>query len=170
MKLGRTWFSLLLFYKAIHGEEIQNEWVDMSERNSGYMWQFPEQDSVSTSPYSWSLWPQTMLLYKIHSEGNSVWAQTQTSLQEQTGPAGGAQLTASTTLLQMAGADRQTRELYFLKLLFLPSHLLTDTTMQSDSGDLLCILFVIVVVELSHVLPMHLLYHFSHITRLFLFR
>jgi hypothetical protein len=60
-------------------------------------------------------------------------------------------------------------ELHFLKLLFLPSHILTDTTMHSDSGDLLCILFAIMVFELSHVLPMHLLYHFSHITRLFLF-
>jgi hypothetical protein len=68
-----------------------------------------------------------------------------------------------------AGADRQTSELYFLKLFFLPSHLLTDTTMHSYSGDLPCILFVIVVFELSHVLLMHLLYHFSHITRIFLF-
>jgi hypothetical protein len=47
-----------------------------------------------------------ILLCKIHSEGNSVWVQTQTSLQEQTWPPGGAQLTASTSSVPMAGADR----------------------------------------------------------------
>jgi hypothetical protein len=58
MKLGWTGFSLLLFYKMIYREqEILNVWVDMSERNSGYMWQFPDHDSlclqVSGVRFSW---------------------------------------------------------------------------------------------------------------------
>jgi hypothetical protein len=95
-------------------------------------------------PWSWALWPQRTQPHITVQE--TQWREL--SVSPDTNLPAGANRTSrgraahsKHSLSPNAGADGQTHELSFLKLWFLSSQLLPDTTMHSDSGVLSCVYF-----------------------------
>jgi hypothetical protein len=97
-----------------------------------------------SSPCSWALWPQATQPHITVQV--TQWGELSVNPGSNL-PAGtnktssGCATHRKHSLSPNADADRQTCELYFLKLWFLRSHLLPDTTMHSDSGVLSFVYF-----------------------------